>query len=449
MRYPTLRKTLWRLSQFFAVACLFLPPFMAFGSLIFPACICNPYTVFICSDKGKALNMALANVARILGTGAALTLLATAADREIGKITARDVLREQYPGLMASYGSFFILVFFASFTGDCNQSIVAAFSTVGATVLSIWFFGLSLILLLDTRGQRNMAFSYYVDTIAKPKTAQNERVFLLKETVNLTKDAPLCWDSLCRIFQVVISLFSDGDEASKISAMYDRWAEVKVLTGVKMIEAAWSTLWQTSDPKDGFSRLQADMICRNILIDPSWKKTPSGRAILLIGLASFWLPWEKGCTYVDAYAELKNFCEAQRAENKGDPWSEQIISELVCVFGMAMAVSLVNQDKPSWVDEKDLDAAWKQFAGLYQSSVFSAIDNSDKDYQVELANLLECVEWLSRKRLGISWAEYRSDRRNLVAGKNPGAGAVAAVKLTNIRLLDILISKYIRRYTGG
>lgn len=443
MRHPTLRKWLWWLSRFFAAFCLLAPPLMACGHLLFPAYIPpNPYTV---SAPPPVVSTALANVARILGTGAALTLLATAADREIEKVTARDVLRKLYPGLISSYGAFFVLVFFASITGDCGQMITAAFSTAGAVVLAVWFFKLSLILLLDTKGQCDMAFGYYMEGIVDPKTTQDERMVFLQEAVCLIKAAPLCWDSLCCVFYGVLHQFSGRDEASKGYAIYDMWAEVNILTGVEMMEAAWATLWQANDPRDRSFRFQADMICQNILTDASWEKTTSERAILLAGLASFWLPWEKDCTYTEACVGLKGFCNAQRARNKGSAWSEQIISELACAFGMVMAVSLTNRSRPSWVDEEDLITAWRLFASTFQSSVFAAVDDHRVERQAELTDLLYYMEWVSRKRLRISWVEYKSDCRDLIIGEDPRAKAVAAEKLTNIRLLEILTSKYIRR----
>lgn len=445
MKHQFLRKALWRLSQLFAGGCLFLPPLLALASLIFPTYVCNPYTAVNCWKIGTEMNTALANTARILGTGAALTLLATAADREIEKVTARDVLKEQYRGLLISYGVFFALVFFASFFGDCNCSIVAVLSTVGALILSIWFFGLSLILLLDTERQRNMVFGYYLDGVVDPSTSQNKRVFLLQKSVALTASAPFCWDQLRCVFQAAIRLFSTGDESSKKAAMDDRWAEVNMLEGVEMMNVAWSALWQAGNSKDGFSKLQMDIVCRNILTTRSWMKESSDRAILLSGLVSFWLPWEKGRTYTEAYANLESFCAAQRAENKGDPWSEQIISELACAFGVGMAISLANQDKPSWVDKKDLETAWKRFASEFQSSVFSAIDNPAENKQAELENLLEYVEWISRKWLRISWAQYQSDRKDLITSGDPNAAAAITRKITNTFLLGFTTSKYINR----
>lgn len=449
MKHPSVRRRLWNFSKLFAALCLLGPPLLALVNLIFPARIRNPYTAVNCWGIDEDMNTALANMASILGTGAALTLLATAADRKIGEVTARDILKKEYPGLLYSYGAFFVLVFFASFAGDCCLSAVAILSTLGATVLSIWFFTLSLILLLDTEKQQNMVFSYYEGAMADPKITENQCMYFLRESVVSAKAAPLCWDGLNRVFQAAISLFSTGDETSKSAAACDQWSEVQMLTGVEMMEAAWSTLWQAGASKDGFSRLQADMICRNILTASSWRKANFDRAILLAGLASAWLPWEEGRTYTDACAELDSFCAVQRAENKGDSWSEQVISELACAFGMGMAISLANQDKPAWVNEEDLETAWERFADVFRSAVFSVIDNSDRSSRAELEILLEYVEWISRKRLGISWTQYRSDRRNLITGKDLSAGVAAAKKLTNICLLDTLTSKYIRGRTGG
>lgn len=445
--YPTLRKVLWGFSLFIAGACLLLS-FLALGKSILPSFLITPLTWFCCSESSKDLNTALANIARILGTGAALTLLATAADRDIGKVTARDALRAQYPWLKMSYAAFFIMVFLASFAGDCNLTDVAVFSTIGAAILSVWFFWLSLILLLDTKGQLNMAFSYYQDTVAKHETHADKHVFYLLEAVRLTRRAPLSWPDLLRVFRAAIALVSDEDESSKSAAATDRWEESNTLKGIEMTAAAWSELWRDDSAGHGFSALQADMICRNILTDYSLRQAAGIRAILLAGLVSFWFPWKGKRTYVGALSDLKRFCNALRAENKGDDWAEQIISELVCAFGMAMAVTGVSWDKLPWVDTNDLDTAWRQLADEFSPAVFFAIDNSDKDHQDAISNLLECMEWLSRKRLDISWSEYGTDRQAFLLGGKPCSDAMAAEILTNTKLLDTITSKYIKRPGG-
>lgn len=182
-----------------------------------------------------------------------------------------------------------------------------------------------------------------------------------------------------------------------------------------------------------------------MLTDTSWKKQRASHLMLLAGAVYSLLPWKAGSSYVEACAKLENLCEALRAdENRGDSWVEQIISELACAFGMVMAISLVNQSKPSWVNQDDLEKAWTQYVGIFNSSLADALDNECEDRRSDLDTLLEHMEWIARKDFGISWYQYSGDRIKFLLKRSTGTRREIAESLSNRYLLEWTIGWYTR-----
>lgn len=447
MRFSRLRKLAWSCSLIAAAFCLSAPVLLALDGSALPTLLQPLYLTLSALDASicKELCEALANLARILGTGAALTLLASAADRRIGSVNARDVLKTHYPALRFSYMLFFVLVFAASFTGDCSMGAAALLTTVGAVLLSVWFFRLSLILFLDSERQSDMIFGYYETHICRPGVSKSEQMLLLLDAVSLTRHMPTCFKKLDRVLRAVISAFAVQDEDAKKAAEKDDWTEVPLLSGLEYLKIAWSGLQKNEGADAGTYGLQADIIRRDMLTDTSWKKQRASHLMLLAGAVYSLLPWKTGSTYVEACAKLEDLCGALRAdENRGDSWTEQIISELACAFGMVMAVSLVNQSKPSWVHQEDLEEAWTRYASSFRSSLFAAMEEDREDRRSDLDTLLEHMEWIARKDFDISWSEYSSDCVKALADGDAGTAEQVAKLMSNRYLLDRLISRYTR-----
>lgn len=447
MRFPGLRKLIWFCSLGAAILCLAVPALLAFDCSGLPRFLQDLFIKLETLDSmvcEKACT-ALANLARILGTGAALTLLASAADRRIGSANARDVLKAQYPALRLSYMLFFVLVFAASFTGDCSMGAAALLTTLGAVLLSIWFFRISLILFLDSERQMVMIFRYYEDRICSPGISKSEQMLLLLDAVSLTKRRPTCFKKLDSVLRAVISAFSVQDEEVQQAAEKDEWEEVPLLSGLEFLKAAWSGLQKGKGPDAGIYELQADIIRRDMLTDISWKKQRASHLMFLAGAIYSLLPWKKGSTYVEACAKLEDLCDALRVgERKGDDWVEQVIGELACAFGMVMAVCFVNQAKPAWVDKEDLERAWRRYAGTFHPSLFAALDDSHEDNRADLDTLLRHMEWVARKDFGISWSEYSSDCIHAFSHGDQSTAVQVSKLMSNRYLLDRLISRYTR-----
>ncbi len=447
MRFSRLRKLAWSCSLITATFCPAVLVLLALDDSCLPSPLQFLYFKLKALDGSidAGLCAALANLARILGTGAALTLLASAADRRIGSVNARDVLKTHYPALRFSYMLFFALVFAASFTGDCGMGAAALLTTVGAVLLSVWFFGLSLILFLDSERQSDMIFGYYETHICRPGISKSEQMLLLLDAVSLTRHMPTCFKGLDRVLRAVISVFSVQDEEAKKAAEKGDWAEVPLLSGLEYLKIAWAGLQKSEGPDAGTYGLQADIIHRDMLTDTSWKKQRASHLMLLAGAVYSLLPWKAGSSYVEACAKLENLCEALRAdENRGDSWAEQIISELACAFGMVMAISLVNQSKPSWVNQDDLEKAWTQYVGIFNSSLADALDNECEDRRSDLDTLLEHMEWIARKDFGISWYQYSGDRIKFLLKRSTGTRREIAESLSNRYLLEWTIGWYTR-----
>lgn len=445
MRFPGLRKLIWFCSLGTAILCLATPALLALDCSGLPwflqdLCIQLEALDRIFCEKECA---ALANLARILGTGAALTLLASAADRRIGSANARDVLKAHYPALRFSYMLFFVLVFSASFTGDCSMGAAALLTTLGAVLLSIWFFRISLILFLDSERQMDMIFRYYETRICRPGISKSEQMLLLLDAVSLTRWRPTCFKKLDGVLRAIISAYSVQDEEARQAAEKDEWAGVPLLSGLEFLKAAWSGLQKGEGPNAGIYELQADIIRRDMLTDISWKKQRASHLVLLAAAVYSTLPWKKGSAYVEACAKLEELCDALRAgEHKGDDWVEQVISELACAFGMVMAICSVNQAKPAWVDGEDLERAWRQYADAFSPSVFAALDDGREDNVSDLDTLLRHMEWIARKDFGISWSEYSGDRVQAFSYGDPSIAVEVSVCMSNRYLLDRLISQY-------
>ena len=94
MRFSRLRKLAWSCSLITATFCPAVLVLLALDDSCLPSPLQFLYFKLKALDGSidAGLCAALANLARILGTGAALTLLASAADRRIGSVNARDVL---------------------------------------------------------------------------------------------------------------------------------------------------------------------------------------------------------------------------------------------------------------------------------------------------------------------------------------------------------------------
>lgn len=445
MRFPGLRMLIWICSLGAALLCLAAPVLLALDCSSLPRFLQELYVKLetlggmVCEKECTAL----ANLARILGTGAVLTLLASAADRRIGSANVRDVLKAHYPALRFSYMLFFVLVFAASYTGDCSMGAAALFTTLGAVLLSIWFFRISLILFLDSERQTDMIFRYYAARICRPGISKSDQMILLLDAVSLTRRRPTCFKKLDSVLRAVISAFSVQDEEAQQAAEKDEWTEVPLLSGLEFLKAAWSGLQKGKGPDAEIYELQADIIRRDMLTDISWKKQRASHLMLLAGAVYSLLPWKRGNTYAEACAKLEELCDALRAgEHKGDDWVEQVIGELACAFGMVMAICFVNQAKPAWVDKEDLDSAWRRYASVFGPSVFAALEDSRKDNGSDLDTLLRHMEWITRKDFNIFWSEYNSDRVQALSHGDPSTAVQVSMSMSNRYLLYRLIIWY-------
>lgn len=448
MKWSTLRKWLWGISlggaylllilSLLLPAALFVLDFSCFPTIRELYCHLN-------TQIDKDLNTAMANAARILGTGAALTLLATAADRNVlGVVEARDILRKQYPHLIGSYLAFFVLVFTSSIAGDCCQGAIALFSLTGACLLAIWFFCLSLILLLDSDRQRNMLYAYYSESVRNDRLPSTERISALQKAVWLTRSVPVCDEKLSDVICSALLSYSTPDEESEMAACNDQWEQVKLLEGVDIAAVAWTQLRLSDNGTTSLSPLQVNIICADVFMAGVWKKSEVSRSILLVGFIDSLLPKDSDGSYIGACQKLTVFCRTLRAKHQGDAWAEQLIGYLACTFGMAMAIALVDRAAPDWVESTDLDSAWRLFINNFHSTVFSYVDQPDGREKVELERILRYIEWSTRRKLGLSWTAYNSD--SLLYNTDVDVRSQLALDMTNLYLLDQITSQYASQY---
>lgn len=447
MKWSTLRKWLWGISlgstYFLLILSLILPVALA---VLDGSCCPNIRELYHYFNAriDERLNAAIANAARILGTGAALTLLATAADRNVlGAVDARDILRKQYPHLIGSYLVFFVLVFTSSIAGDCNQGAIALFSLTGAILLSIWFFCLSLILLLDSDHQRNMLYTYYSKNVRNERLPLTERMSDLQNAVQLTRSILVCGERLGDVICSALLPYSTPDEESEVAACRDQWEQVKLLEGVDIAAVVWTQLRLPNHGTLPLSPLQFNTICEDVLMTGIWKKSEVSRAILLVGFVDSLLPKDSNGSYIGACQQLTVFCRTLRAKHQGDAWAEHLIGCLACAFGMAMAIAFVDRAAPDWVDAADLDSAWRLFSNNFHSNVFSCVDQPDGREKAELERTLQYIEWSTRRRLGLSWAAYGSDS---LYDPDVDIRSQLAQNMTNLYLLERITSQYASQY---
>lgn len=446
MKLSTPKKWIWIISLVGAYALLFLSLLLPILLAVLKPSCCPIIRDFYNDWNNKItgeLNTALANAARILGTGAALTLLATAADRDIQDITASDILREQYPFLISSYCVFFILVFTSSIAGDCNQGAIALFSCIGACLLVVWFFWLALILLLDSNRQRNMLFGYYSQGVSNDQLSLNERMSFLQKAVRLARSNLACSKELSDVIRTAVCPYAQLDEESELAVYNDQWEQVRILEGAEIAEAAWTQLQSPNDEKNSLSPLQINTLCADVLITDSRKGPETIQSILLISFVDALLPKGQGDSYTAACQKLTTFCRTLRAKHQGAMRSEQLIGYLACAFGMALTIASVNRAAPDWVHPTDLASAWRLFSNNFHSAVFFCIDQSDNQMKTELEQILQYMEWSTRKKLDYSWTAYDHDRLYIV---DADARSCLEQAMTNLYLLDYMFSQYSAQY---
>lgn len=458
MKLMTFKRCLWIVCLFISVVALAISITLlladATGCLVKWQSKCELLD-FLSTSVSEALNTAIANSVRVVGTGAVLTLLVMAADHTIGTATVRDILVQQYLGLRFAYCFFFILILVGSFAGDCCCSAAAVISGIGVGVLSVWFYVLPVKFLLDTKGQIKMAFDYFANDAYHSKCGSFQQGSILQNAVKLAKSEPKYCVELSRVFRAAIKSFKEAesgsetldpdddefdlDEDSKRAAYSDQWDKVCVINAIETLEMPWRTLRNAGQ---GLSVDQLDAMCGEILMDLCSKRQKVNHVISEVSFIHALLPWDKDGSYLTAHQNLETFCRSFRTTYRGDERAEKVISNLACIFGLTLSIALVNRNPPSWVDQEDLAQAWKQFAAAFCTEVFSSIDNAEKE---ELHQLLQYAEWSVRKKLHLSWVNYDDDRLNFVAKGR--TRAELDKEMSNSYLLDFLTNSYIS--TGG
>lgn len=241
-------------------------------------------------------------------------------------------------------------------------------------------------------------------------------------------------EKIVQLFLSAVQPYAQPNDTSDLAAYEDQWEEAGMLKGVDIIEAAWTDLRATGSMADNMT----DNICGDVLLADIWKNPSIGRSILLTGFINSLLPKRQNDgSYFNACNSLITFCRNLRAEHHGDVLSEQIISYLACAFGMALAVSYVDQVAPDWINTADLDLTWRAFGTEFHSAVFSCIDEWNGAEKEELERTLQYTEWSIRKRLGFSWSAYNSDKQ-YITGIDPSTQH----EVSNLDLLDYLTSMY-------
>lgn len=425
MKHLSLRQVIWYVILLLSAVCLLTSIVCAVWDYALPKAdwllTVNQWLIKVCP---VGIHTALGNTARILGTGAAFTLLAAAANQEIEGLRARDILASQYRGLFQSYlWCFFPMVFLGSYLGDCENTLGVCVSVIGAVVMAGWFLALS-VSMLGPKGRQRLIFDYYLAVVQEKndECGLSRRIRTLEEATKFLQRNPSYHKKMQQILYRAVEPFAAINNLQTKAAYLDRWDKVDFIKGAELAERAWLSLCAPVDP----SQEELCAVCRDVLLDIAWGDCgEEERAALLAGFLLAWLPRSWDCE--NAVQNLWLLCEDIWILNLGDDKAKRLINDLLYGFGMAFTVVYVSI--PSGPEREEVETVWRRLLYCHPAP------NIGED--IELLNtFLVKVEFSFRKRFSVSWASYYRGLADIFRSE----GSIMPDNIKNVQLVESLLA---------